>query len=335
MEPRLFSHGYHVCVIDDRCFDRLQWSHGFSAMDTRAVRRSTAPPPRSFNGATAFQPWIHCTRPLIWWNTTRLQWSHGFSAMDTLANGDVVEVNDYASMEPRLFSHGYRATPSQSSRRSAGFNGATAFQPWIRGKTSPIQKRILRLQWSHGFSAMDTQQCPRYKGTLSRASMEPRLFSHGYDESEWKDPANWRLQWSHGFSAMDTVMNYTQVSAQFPRFNGATAFQPWIRARCARRSRVPGESFNGATAFQPWIQREIRVTVTIPYRSRLRFQGSTFLSSYDCQCLPRNSTMFTTKCARAIPSMRVAPDLSHYERNRARPYTLCHSSLRRLKPPFA
>ena len=107
--------------------------------------------------------------------------------------------------------------------------------------------------------------------------MEPRLFSHGYDDCVNVVVFHHAyLQWSHGFSAMDTAGNQ-------------------------------GYLYN-----------------TIP--ARLRFQGSTFLSSYVCQCLPHNSMIFTAKCARAIPSMCVAPDLSHYERNQASLHTLPQST---------
>src|SRR5690606_34587615 len=36
-----------------------------------------------------------------------------------------------------------------------------------------------------------------------------------------------------------------------PRFNGATAFQPWKRTT-SRTPRHRSTRFNGATAFQPW-----------------------------------------------------------------------------------
>ena len=171
------------------------------------------------------------------------------------------------------------------------------------------------LQWSHGFSAMDTLRYDLAHTVYLLASMEPRLFSHGYTSFECflsvsisasMEP---RL-FSHGYAGSAGRRRPAGVASMEPRlfshgyatapccrsapalsFNGATAFQPWIPPRPPPASFAP-LGFNGATAFQPWIQREIRVTVTIPYRSRLRFQGSTFLSSYDCQCLPRNSTMF-------------------------------------------
>ena len=84
MEPRLFSHGYPGSFRRRHSSRRhLQWSHGFSAMDTsHAVMRACGS--SSFNGATAFQPWIHWDNFAFLGDFDRLQWSHGFSAMDTM-----------------------------------------------------------------------------------------------------------------------------------------------------------------------------------------------------------------------------------------------------------
>ena len=279
MEPRLFSHGYLTRAHgwSSTCTS-LQWSHGFSAMDTSPMSsksevdespsmeprlfshgyfrlcRPQHPARRSFNGATAFQPWIHRLRgrqqavvlTLQWSHgfsamdtrhvrrhrgrkLGRLQWSHGFSAMDTSipVTGNI-GIN-HPSMEPRLFSHGYRGFFALLDATAHAFNGATAFQPWIlagTGRTGPqhgafngatafqpwiLAKAVTRvlsdptLQWSHGFSAMDTFSARPPAPLSDRPSMEPRLFSHGY-----------------------VAANGAGDGFVVP-FNGATAFQPWIR----------------------------------------------------------------------------------------------------------
>ncbi len=84
MEPRLFSHGYgHIERLLTVRPNPLQWSHGFSAVDT---------------GRTI----VHAAT-----RRTELQWSHGFSAVDTGSFPREGGCSDVASMEPRLFSRGY------------------------------------------------------------------------------------------------------------------------------------------------------------------------------------------------------------------------------------
>ena len=183
MEPRLFSHGYYVGPVfrrshhdpsmEPRLFSHgylptngvlvpvsppLQWSHGFSAMDTcpRTVYWCRFHHP--FNGATAFQPWIpRCPIP------------------------------------PRL------GRPT--------FNGATAFQPWIPDGNDIKQGNAGVLQWSHGFSAMDTSSMPTV--TLKFYRLQ---WSHGFSAmdtliSGLPTGGFTPLQWSHGFSAMDTLIS--------------------------------------------------------------------------------------------------------------------------------
>ena len=145
----------------------------------------------SFNGATAFQPWIPAWHP----------------------GEHVVREHRHASMEPRPFSHGY----------------AVDRRPVVPLPTPG-------LQWSHGFSAMDTTPAMVMKIGM------PLAF----------------LQWSHGFSAMDTCLirrNQVAIHDIAPPFNGATAFQPWILGRASKDCSAIAEirPFNGATAFQPWI----------------------------------------------------------------------------------
>src|SRR3990172_3931892 len=87
-----------------------------------------------------------------------LQWGHGLSAVDTLGP-----------------SSGYEA-------KRPGFNGATAFQPWIQGRRSAAAKA-----WA-------------------LASMGPRPFSRGYAVNmDVVTTLLAQLQWGHGLSAVDTL----------------------------------------------------------------------------------------------------------------------------------
>ncbi len=58
MEPRLFSRGYRCIVRFIAVVIGLQWSHGFSAVDTERATITIRGAKMGFNGATAFQPWI-------------------------------------------------------------------------------------------------------------------------------------------------------------------------------------------------------------------------------------------------------------------------------------
>ena len=118
--------------MTDRILVDLQWSHGFSAMDTAA------------NDLNDLR------------ERTRLQWSHGFSAMDTSKHNShtgrtVCSFNGATAFQPWIPGITPFLLPPYLP-----FNGATAFQPWILVWPSPDTDLSYRLQWSHGFSAMDT-----------------------------------------------------------------------------------------------------------------------------------------------------------------------------------
>ena len=91
------------------------------------------------------------------------------------------------SMGPRLFSRGYPGCRTPGLRRKRGFNGATAFQPWILAALSLIEK------------------------IQNRVSMGPRLFSRGYrPQYELERIVERMFQWGHGFSAVDTALGRRQ-----------------------------------------------------------------------------------------------------------------------------
>src|SRR3990172_2021237 len=87
-----------------------------------------------------------------------LQWGHGLSAVDTLGP-----------------SSGYEA-------KRPGFNGATAFQPWIPSAGA-------------GPEALD-----------DGVQLGPRLFARGYAVNmDVVTTLLAQLQWGHGLSAVDTL----------------------------------------------------------------------------------------------------------------------------------
>ena len=164
MEPRLFSHGYSIGVTGNRSQKRLslQWSHGFSAMDTAASERRNSPAtdsrlpsmePRLFShgytpGCTRcasrsmYLQWSHDlsamdTRvvPVSSRFLNSLQWSHDLSAMDTTSAERCRVSVQQPSMEPRPFSHGYSGESDGWLYRIIAFNGATTFQPWIPSRS--------------------------------------------------------------------------------------------------------------------------------------------------------------------------------------------------------
>ena len=127
------------------------------------------------------------------------------------------------------WSNGYKTPPLLPTPSSPIFKGATAFQPWIHYWHDDAFALHNHLQRSHGFSAMDT--C----ATRPACSALPALQrSHGL--SAMDTPARVAtvmetafLQWSHGLSAMDTRPKRKARYSKPLTFNGAMAFQPWIR----------------------------------------------------------------------------------------------------------
>ena len=106
MEPRPFSRGYGIVE-----FGRL-FGPEFPSMEPRPFSRGYTKGERgwqdqgtSFNGATAFQPWIP-SRKLL--NSSRglyLQWSHGLSAVDTVIGKRI----DLVTCPGLQWSHGLSA----------------------------------------------------------------------------------------------------------------------------------------------------------------------------------------------------------------------------------
>src|SRR5690606_26455927 len=110
---------------------------------------------------------------------------------------------DGASMEPRLLSRGNAEDRRPRPGSDHCFNGATASQPWKRAPFTTLTPLHSRLQWSHGFSAVETA----WYGTRTGVDVE--------------------RQWSHGLAAVETGLEPAGRPRGQPSFNGATASQPW------------------------------------------------------------------------------------------------------------
>ena len=182
MEPRLLSRGYRR-----RGRRRggstwtLQWSHDFSAVDTRGQRdkrpqlaRPASMEPRllsrgygepriiaKYDTEASMEPRLlsrgYALRFFCYGIAEiALQWSHDFSAVDTVQPVGPISDPYAASMEPRLLSRGYGLAaaavvlllPASMEPRllSRGYNGG--MRPSVRSHA---------LQWSHDFSAVDTR----------------------------------------------------------------------------------------------------------------------------------------------------------------------------------
>ena len=156
---------------------RLQWGQRLSALDTALAGEeidaqspaSMGPTPfsvgyhgrltwtwRCFNGANAFQRWIHVVPNRNSANPDWLQWGQRLSALDTDRRGDICPAYDVASMGPTPFSVGYNFMD---------------FVYFLLGYASmgPTPFSVGYVAWAVG----------RGDGS-SRASMGPTPFSVGY-----------------------------------------------------------------------------------------------------------------------------------------------------------
>ncbi len=229
----------------------LQWSHGFSTVETpiRYLTRLVAK--YSFNGATVSQPW----KPPSWMRrhsaSLILQWSHGFSSVETYQrlkakrpwcafNGatvsqpwklpvDSIMQGFYIAFNGATVSQPWKPANPETGEIpvSPAFNGATVSQPWKPNTRHGYASADPDLQWSHGFSTVETFVTEILAEVENDPSMEPRFLNRGNSSC-----ARW-----------------LQLFAR--TFNGATVSQPWKPKTRTRRRRRPSP-FNGATVSQPW-----------------------------------------------------------------------------------
>ena len=84
------------------------------------------------------------------------------------------------------------------------------------------------------------------------ASIRPRLRSRGDAVSrEYGPPVGLTLQFGHGCGAVEIVQATYHNPQPHPRFNSATAAEPWRYHRNGDKSNDSWR-FNSATAAEPW-----------------------------------------------------------------------------------
>src|SRR5208337_550344 len=128
-----------------------QWSRGRDLGS-----RSTVQPSRSFNGATAMEPWKSRAAITILERELRLQWGHGNGAVEEIVSlpfaSSVLDCfNGATAMEPWKRRMGLGCTVGQNRC----FNGATAMEPWKSKLHRSLAKSTIRLQWGHGNGAVE------------------------------------------------------------------------------------------------------------------------------------------------------------------------------------
>ena len=253
----------------------LQWGHGDGAVEEPASTtwsppprpasmgprrwsrgracelRRAAPDSRSFNGATAMEPWKR--------------------------DGDVrlVKGSTAASMGPRRWSRGRGPTRSGVTTRWKSFNGATAMEPWkSRPYVGPDSAQVASMgprRWSRGrgrdispvarvqHASMGPRRWSRGRGRrpppvyhASRAaSMGPRRWSRGRAIHRRQALIAPMLQWGHGDGAVEEVRSPRAASMSAEASMGP---RRWSRGRgtCPRSLKHRSLGFNGATAMEPW-----------------------------------------------------------------------------------
>ncbi len=205
------------------------------------------------------RPWGRDTR-----HRAQTKWSHGFPTMET---HDELETLRSTKRVAFQWSHGFSTMETQGRQcdrltYSAGFNGATVFQPWRR-EVEFVSERtdgLKAFQWSHGFSTMETRARQGERIQKRQVSMEPRFFNHG-DSGPPRAPITVR----------------TDMVSMEPRF-----FNHGDRPRWSGRPAQGKDGFNGATVFQPWRRKG---------RGNVRRGGTWFQWSHGF------STMETGACA--------------------------------------
>ena len=130
-------------------------------------------------------------------------------------------------MGPPPFGDGNAKLCGCSARRNPSFNGATAFRRWKLETTEITRIRILRLQWGHRLSAMETFQ--------TVADLDKQA----------------RLQWGHRLSAMETSTFKIVVGCVVIASMGPPPFGDGNYHHMASSMSVM-TCFNGATAFRRW-----------------------------------------------------------------------------------
>ena len=209
---------------------------------------------QGFNGATAFQPWKLVSLAVFRVFRAWLQWGHGLSAVETRSGGMVQVCRFQASMGPRPFSRGNHPRQPQPRLPILASMGP---RPFSRGNfycTLQLWSSQKGLQWGHGLSAVETAAVDVSLREGVPASMGPRPFSRGnftiHKENLMPSIASMGPRpFSRGNKFSGFIESTTAPASMGPR--------PFSRGNSSprRRNQRPTPRFNGATAFQPWKRR--------------------------------------------------------------------------------
>ena len=171
---------------DAMCCHRFNGANAFQRWIRESARGELPNRPR-FNGANAFQRWIPDLRFVIVPRIYRVRASMGptpFSVgYDATPASPFIE--RAASMGPTPFSVGYSVALRAMRYSPMCFNGANAFQRWIRLLRIHMAACSKKLQWGQRLSALDTFTIAPHASHGVGASMGPTPFSVGYGTERW------------------------------------------------------------------------------------------------------------------------------------------------------
>ena len=233
-----FGHGTSAVETLIRDYEKdlakwLQFGHGTSAVETCDRRRARDGLQVGFNSATAHRPWRPSATTKTRKTPARLQFGHGTSAVETCCLRGFKVQTPPASIRPRHIGRGDPALCKSSRRPTGRFNSATAHRPWRPTIYVNQPSVLLRLQFGHGTSAVET----------SNVALAPKLLTRlqfGHGTSAVETPHGHirlfratELQFGHGTSAVETRPS-SGIGGRSWRFNSATAHRPWRRGKLYR-----------------------------------------------------------------------------------------------------
>ncbi len=158
-------------------------------------------------------------------------------------------------MRPRLHGRGERRCRCEPRSGRRGFNAATATWPWRTKKDLDRTWQGLKLQFGHGYMAVENDALGQLGQGLLAASMRPRLHGRGELVSLTGQPSPPRsLQCGHGYMAVENLYLLTSYNGggKLQCGHGYMAVENSPTGCSSPRS---GSGFNAATATWPWRTR--------------------------------------------------------------------------------
>ena len=164
-----------------------------------------------------------------------LQWGQRLSALDTAKSWSKPRATAVASMGPTPFSVGYKHWEAQFPPPHSSFNGANAFQRWIRFRRNSSSSRASGFNGANAFQRWILAEITLLRDFWREASMGPTPFSVGY-----ACPA------AAADAALGASMGPTPFSVGYSLFAALFAYYTAFRRRmssfCARVFLLDAES---------------------------------------------------------------------------------------------